>query len=251
MPVPSYADADTCIKKFTEDGNFDHVIDAIGALGSGEAFRHPVINLILSKLRLKYTEARWENDIQQRKIIENYARKIGMAALWLKNLNSNPYERKFMEPTKVRTLLRRLQSFLWEKLIKKQNKKQNKTITLEDVDKHRNETDPWKHIEKQYQKFIESNKTFIKERKELRKQLRQKNEAIKEYQRRKSDDAKKLLPALKEDKKSIKSKLKKLETKGHEEATDTTITYLADKTGIQISKRALKNLLTSISKASS
>lgn len=217
-----YSIANNCIKKFTNDGNFEHIINAINILGV-KAFSCPVIVEIYFNLNEKYSLSLWTNNQQNRGLIEKYSQKIGKELL-LDNPN-------IIKKNKVTLLLRKLQDSL--------------------STKHKNELNPedtLRHIGKIYEKHLD--KLNRRERKGV--VLKTHYNVLERYkdrlkQSKDPTEKKKLM----RDKKKWEAKileLEKEEDKKYKEARRRTLKDLRQETGIQIKERSFRSILTEINR---
>lgn len=222
--------ANSRIKKFTQNGNFNHILEALRILGRN-AFRCPVLDLILYDIRAKYSFALYLGDEELRKKAENYALKIGPALFDFQSISS------FTKQNKNIVLLNRLQSLRPNPI---HRKLRVKSRTIENV---------IIYIKKIYDQYKDQGLVNKKEIKLSRTRLFQIDAALKKYKRKQKKGIYQSieLSKLENEKVTLKSTISKLEREqekiGIKEAKRKTINELYKLTDIRIGFRYLEDIL--------
>lgn len=225
---PDYATLDEAstnrfIKRFTDDGNSDHIIHAIKHLGA-RAFWCPVIIRIIGCLESKYKYAIYNGDKNLREEIEIMAQNIGFAFLH----RTTPS--KEIKQNKIPILFRKLY------VPKDQRKGQlstedNKLLYI------------LRNYEEDKKKSKRSHKKTAGLLPKLQEHLNDINTKIIQISKKTGPDD---LQKLEKERDSLKltiTKLEKEENQAHREARKKTIDRLVRETGIPISIRSFEKIL--------
>lgn len=255
----SDASTNRYIKRFTSEGNFEHIIHAVEHLGA-RALWCPVIIRIIGCLQSINKYALYTGDRKLREEVERIAQNIGAALLH--------WTSKHIKQEKVALLFRKLQypknkqkkwlsseenKLMYVKVIYERYKKQSRGNRKEIKELKKERKDARKEVEKRAKSIKQVNK-------ELQIQLTKVKGMMGESPEKKYYPEQKLVE-LQDDKAELESEIQNWESeiqrlefdisslkeeqeqKGYKEARKRTLEYLEKKTGVKISNTSFEKIL--------